>query len=109
MSETIVIVTVRHPDFGNETDVFGSDEIKVIDIDLGSSFDVTKIGEGDWDEVLEWAQSLYAEADECGNKNAAAHIKAVAEETLAECLPYGHEDCAVSDYITGKKKLDIPA
>jgi len=95
-----VTVTVRHPDHGNEHHSFGT-EVEVIDIDMGASFDGGHLGEGEWDTVLDWARGLYQEADQCSNPEAADFIRSVAEETLAECLPFGFTSCEVSRYITG--------
>lgn len=96
-----VIVTVRHPDFGNEHHSFGP-EVETFDIDMGADFDGGHLGEDNWDTVLEWAQDRYQDADACSNEEAASFIRSVAEETLAECLPSGYDGCAVADYITGK-------
>ena len=107
--DTPVIVTVRHPDFENEHHHFGP-EVVVIDIDLGSSFDASKIGENDWPQILEWARGQYRVADEVEQRSveAAAFIRSVAEETLAECLPYDHDGCEVAPYIKGEKTLEVP-
>ena len=89
-----IVVTVRHPDYENEAHVFGN-PITGVDIDLGRGFDVAHIDPQDWDQVLAWAVSLYQEADELPNSDAgleaAEFIRSVAEDTLAQCLPYNDD------------------
>ena len=95
MSAKTIVVTVRHPDFENNHHTFG-EPIVHVDIDLGSSFDGSHLGEEDWDDILDWAVGLYEEADslmsahgEVGEE-AAWFIRGIANETLAECMH--HDD-----------------
>jgi hypothetical protein len=111
-SDKAVVVTVRHPDAENDHHTFGGySDTHTFDIDLGSSFDVTKIGVRDWDEILEWAQGLYEAATELDKVNfdAGEFVRSVAEETLANCLPDGHDGCEVSTYIRGEQELVFDA
>lgn len=55
----VIVVTVRHPDFENETTVFGADKVRVIDLDLGRSFDTRSASARDYDTVAGWAASHY--------------------------------------------------
>jgi|SRR5579871_1341079 len=54
-----VVVCLRHPDFGNEYQVFGGD-VEIIDVDEGGSFDVAHLGphspDYEVEEVLMWAE-----------------------------------------------------
>lgn len=81
----IDVVTVRDPDFSNETTVFGDDhgEVLVIDIDLGAS-DLSARGE--W---LEWVESMHGRYADVRSGGAAALI---AETVLAAAEKFGHTD-----------------
>lgn len=48
-----IILVVRHPDYGNEYTIDG--DARVLDIDLGSSFDGTPDGA---DQAEEWVENL---------------------------------------------------
>lgn len=98
-----VLVTVRHPDFENVHHLFG--DVETIDIHLGSSFDASRIGPSNWDDVLEWAVGMCQTAAEVENDEAAAFIRATAEETLAKCLPDGTDHCKVEPFIRRAARL----
>lgn len=79
-----VIVITRHPDFSDEIEIYGA-EIKVVYIDLGASFDVTKIGPEDREEIEEWAEGVRAEVADLPNDHPAkGSVDALVEEVLAE-------------------------
>lgn len=98
-----VLVTVRHPDFENVHHLFG--DVETIDIELGSSFDASRIDPSNWDYVLEWAVGMYQTAADVENDEAAAFIRATAEETLAGCLPDGTDHCRVEPFIRRAARL----
>lgn len=78
MSKT-VIVTVRHPDYGNDHDIFGSD-VEIVDIDLGSQFDCVPEDVEQWEE---WAGGFFAIAmrlHQEGCADAAVHIEKIVNE-----------------------------
>jgi len=52
-----VVLVVRHPDYSDDINVYGA-EVKLVYIDLGSSFDSTPDSE---EQAREWAQSVWGE------------------------------------------------
>jgi hypothetical protein len=55
-SHPIILIT-RHPDFADDIQTENIEDPIVIYLDLGSSFDASKVGKSDHHEVLEWAAS----------------------------------------------------
>lgn len=77
-------VIIRHPDFADDIYVYGT-SLRTIYIDLGSSFDVTKLGVEDREQVEEWAESLRHEvADLPAEHPARLKVEEVISETMEE-------------------------
>jgi len=56
-----VIVVKRHPEYATDIEVFGlPPDVRVINIDLGSNFDITKLADTDKPEITEFAIDKYA-------------------------------------------------
>ena len=83
MSHTPVIVVTRHPDFADEIQLFGLNA-KVIYIDQGSSFDVTKIGPDDRPEVEEWVADHLKELEGIDNPEAELYVKEILSQVMEE-------------------------
>lgn len=57
-----VVIVTRHPDYGTDVDIHGCDDMRVINIDLGASFDMGESPQyGDAEEALEYADELEEE------------------------------------------------
>lgn len=60
----ITVLTVRHPDYENETEVFGADEVQTLDFDLGASFDSNPDGLDEWADFVEgWLETAGEQED----------------------------------------------
>lgn len=59
-SDIPVVVVTRHPDYADEINVYGT-EIKLVYIDLGSSFTITPEDAG---QAREWAEGLWNEVSD---------------------------------------------
>lgn len=57
-----VVVVTRHPDAATEIDVFGADDAHIINIDMGSAYDVTRLTADDTAAVTEDVVRLRDEA-----------------------------------------------
>lgn len=79
-----VIVVFRHPDYNTETTEHYLD-VRVIDIDLGSSFDITSGSRDDEDTIAEYADHLRAEvADLPADHSARVEVESIIEQHLAD-------------------------
>lgn len=85
-----VVVVVRHPDFGNETTVFG--DVEVIDMDLGGSFDVTAIHYHDIEAVTSWAAAHRNEAKKLPEGHPARALIEEQVSSVLERLPQTPEE-----------------
>lgn len=72
----VIVVTVRHPDYENETTVFGADKVRLIDLDLGRSFDARHAGPREYDTLVGWAASHWQEVSDLDEHDpACAHVQ----------------------------------
>lgn len=79
-----VEVVIRHPDAEDDIYQYGLEHL-VVYLDLGASFDVTKVGrnERDREAVEEWAEGIFAQIEGLpADHPAREKVEEVVEETL---------------------------
>jgi hypothetical protein len=84
VSYDTVILTVRHPDYGNEFEVFGPGSTRIIDVDLGSSFDGSP---DDRDQAEEWLYNMadyWVELRAADHDDAAESLEGILASTVEE-------------------------
>lgn len=86
--ETIVVVQ-RHPDYSDDILSFGR-PIREIYIDLGSSFDITRLTDSDIPQVAEFIKGLRQEVEDLSPEHGA---RVFVEETITQILE-DHPDVA---------------
>jgi methylaspartate ammonia-lyase len=79
-----VIVVYRHPDYATETTEHYLD-VRVVDIDLGASFDITNLAPGECDDVREYVTHLREQvADLPLDHEGRMEVEAIADQIMEQ-------------------------